>query len=61
MLPDDEIKIEFDEEYGFFYIIWRPVIAIGMGETEKGALEDLREAANFGVETAVNLKLAEIG
>jgi len=61
MSPGDEIKIEYDEENQSFYIVWRPVVAVGMGETEKEALEDLREAAHFGIETAVNLKLTEIG
>jgi hypothetical protein len=36
------------------------MLAIGMGKTEKEALEDLREAAHFGIETMVNLKLREI-
>ena len=61
MAEDDEIKTEFDEHIRRFYAVWRPLISAGRGETEKEALEDLKEAALFGVETAVNIKLPEIG
>jgi hypothetical protein len=58
---NSEIRIEFDEEGRSYYTIWRPMVAIGMGKTEKEALEDLRAAAHFGIETKVELKLKEIG
>ena len=58
-LHPSEIKIEFDDSQGY-YIIWQPLTAIGTGRTEQEALEDLRAAAHFGVETAVNSKLREI-
>ena len=60
MAEDDEITIEFDEDSSCFYTVWRPLVSVGRGETQKEALEDLREAAHFGVETAVNIKLSEI-
>lgn len=60
LLPDSEMLIEYDEEIQSYYILWRPVAAIGMGKTEKEALEELREAAHFGINTVVDLKLAEI-
>ena len=60
-LPGDEIEVQFDEESRSFYAIWRPMTAVGMGGTEREALEDLRAAAHFGVDTAVDIRLAEIG
>jgi hypothetical protein len=60
MPANSEIQIEFDEEVRSYYIIWQPMVAIGVGGTEEEALEDLRRAAHFGIETKVNLKLKEI-
>jgi predicted RNase H-like HicB family nuclease len=61
MLPDDEMIMEYDEMTGSYYVIWEPMAVIGMGQTKREALDDLREAANLGIETLVNLKLAEVG
>jgi hypothetical protein len=58
---NSEIQIEFDGEVRSYYTVWQPMVAIGMGRTEKEALEDLRAAAHFGIETKVNSKLREIG
>jgi hypothetical protein len=58
---NSEIQIEFDGEVRSYYTVWQPMVAIGMGRTEKEALEDLRAAAHFGIETNVNSKLREIG
>ncbi len=60
LLHNDQIKIEYDEDLQGYYVAWNPVAAVGMGETEKKALEELRQAAHCGVETMVNLKMAEI-
>jgi len=57
---DNEIRIEYDEEIQSYYVIWRPVTTMGMGQTEKEALEELKEAAYFGIDTLVDIKLAEI-
>jgi predicted RNase H-like HicB family nuclease len=54
------IDLEFDSETGEYFIVWEPAV-IGMGKTEREALEDLREAAYFGVDTFINLKLKNIG
>jgi predicted RNase H-like HicB family nuclease len=54
------INLEFDSEAGEYYIVWEPIVA-GMGKTERKALEDLREAAHFGVDTLIDLKLKDIG
>jgi hypothetical protein len=59
-LTDREMLIEYDEELQRYYIAWKPIAAIGLGGTEKEALEELRAAAYLGVDTAVNLKLVEI-
>jgi predicted RNase H-like HicB family nuclease len=59
-LPDDNMLIEYDEELGSYYIVWNPIAAVGLGKTEKEALEELRQAAHFGIDAAVNIKLAEI-
>ena len=53
------IKIEFDKETQSYYIIWQPVV-IGSGKTKADALQDLREAAHFGVDNLIALKLKEI-
>jgi len=58
-LAKNGINLDFDNETGEYYIIWKPVI-IGTGETGDKALEDLREAAHFGVDTLINLKLKDI-
>jgi hypothetical protein len=60
MPASSEIQIEFDEEVRSYYTIWQPMVAIGMGKTAQEALEDLRTAAHFGIETKVNLKMKEI-
>jgi hypothetical protein len=61
MPASNEIQIEFDKQVRNYYTIWQPMVAIGMGKTVQEALEDLRTAAHFGIETKVNLKLEEIG
>ena len=53
------IDLKFDGESRRYYIVWEPVV-IGMGGTEHEALEDLREAAHFGVDTLVDLKSKDI-
>jgi len=55
----NNIKLEFDKQTGEYYIIWEPVV-IGAGKTKSDALEDLREAAHFGVDTLIDLKLENI-
>ena len=58
-MPDDNaIRIEFDDISQSYYIVWRPIV-IGAGNTCKEALEDLREAAHFGVDTILDMKLGE--
>ena len=59
-LPYDEIIIVYDDSSQSYYCIWRPLTSVGLGKTEAEALEDLRAAAHFGIETMVDLKLREI-
>ncbi len=53
------INLEFDEKSGEYYIVWEPVV-IGTGKTADEALQDLREAAHFGVDTMIDRKLENI-
>jgi hypothetical protein len=57
---DSIITIEFDELSQENYIVWQPIV-VGSGETKEYALEDLRNAAHFGVDTIIDLKLGDIG
>jgi len=59
-LPYDEIIIAYDDDSQSYYCIWRPLTSVGLGKTEAEALNDLRAAAHFGIDTAVNLKVREI-
>ena len=59
-LAENDINLEFDGESREYYIIWKPLV-IGMGKTKGKALEDLREAAHFGVDTLIDLKFKDIG
>ncbi len=61
MLSDSEMTIEYDDELQSYYIFCNSMAAAGLGETKQEALADLREAAHLGIDTMVNLKLAEIG
>jgi hypothetical protein len=60
-LPYNEIMIAYDDDSQSYYCIWRPLTSVGLGRTEAEALDDLRAAAHFGIETIVDLKLREIG
>jgi hypothetical protein len=53
------IDLEFDKESGEYYVVWEPVI-IGAGKTAGDALEDLRAAGHFSVDTLINRKLQNI-
>jgi len=59
-LPYGEILVIYDDDSQSYYCIWRPLTSIGLGKTKAEALDDLRAAAHFGIETMVDLKLNEI-
>jgi predicted RNase H-like HicB family nuclease len=60
MSRNNDIELEFDEETRNYYIVWEPIV-ISLGKTRQEALEDLRQAAHFGVDTLIDLKLKDIG
>jgi len=55
----NRINLEFDKKSGEYYIVWEPLV-IGAGKTAGDALQDLREAAHFGVDTLIDRKLQDI-
>ncbi len=55
----NSINLEFDKKSGEYYIVWEPLV-IGAGKTRDEALQDLREAAHFGVDTMIDRKLQNI-
>jgi predicted RNase H-like HicB family nuclease len=55
----NSFNLEFDKESGEYYIVWEPVV-IGTGKTADEALQDLREAAHFGVDNMIDRKLKSI-
>jgi predicted RNase H-like HicB family nuclease len=56
----NDIDVEFDEKNQGYYAIWEPIV-IGAGKTRHEALDDLRQAAHFGVDIFIELKLRNIG
>jgi hypothetical protein len=51
---ETEIQLDFDEEISCYYAIWQPMPAVGLGNTRKAALEDLRAAARFGIDFKID-------
>ena len=60
MLAKSAINLKFDRETQEYFIVWEPIV-IGTGKTRHEALEDLRMAAHFGVDTLINMKLKNTG
>jgi hypothetical protein len=56
-----DIQIEYDTVSNNYYIIWQPMVAIGAGSTRKEALDDLRKAAHFGVDTILSREMDKAG
>ena len=56
MSRKNDIDINFDEESQDYYVIWEPLF-VSAGKTRHEALEDLRQAAHFGVDNFIDLKL----
>ena len=54
-----EIKIELDKVTQHYYTVWE-LSAIGSAETKQEALEGLKEAAHFGVDSLIDQKLRNI-
>ena len=53
-LDNENVEIGFDEESLNYYADCR-LIAIGLGKTKEEALEDLRQAGHFGIDTLINM------
>ena len=58
MSKTNKIQIAFDEVMQGYYVIWEPVV-IGTGKTRREALDDLRQAAHFGVDTFIDLEMED--
>jgi hypothetical protein len=56
-LSCDEIAVAHDDGSRNYYCIWRSLTSVGLGSTEADALDDLRAAAHFAVDTIVDFKL----
>jgi hypothetical protein len=50
MVLKGEITLEYDQETREYVAFWEPVI-IGMGKTERDAVDDLTAAANLFLDT----------
>jgi orotidine-5'-phosphate decarboxylase len=55
----NEIDVKFDEASQGYYAVWEPIV-IGAGKTRQEALKDLKEAAHFGADIFIDLKLQDI-
>jgi len=54
-----KIKIKLAKITQKYYIVWE-LSAIALGKTKQEALENLREATHFGVDSLINQKLRNI-
>jgi hypothetical protein len=55
-----ELRVEVDGETGCRYIVWQPMVTVGLGTTEREALEDLRRAAHAGIDCSIDEKCREV-
>ena len=56
MVPQDNMYLEYDSEKGEYYVTLLPVI-VAAGKTRHEALEEVRMAAHFCIDTLVDLEL----
>ena len=56
----NEISIEFDDYTKSYYATIIPPAAVGSGKTARKALSDLRKAAYHGINTLIDIKMANI-
>ena len=56
VLDSKNIFVGFDLEALNYYAECN-LIALGLGQNREEALEDLREAVHFGIDTLINMKL----
>jgi predicted RNase H-like HicB family nuclease len=55
-----DIQINYDTVSNSYYIVWQPMVVISAGPTIKEALNDLKEAAHFGIDIIIDEKLKAI-
>ena len=58
-MVNNDIKLDYDETSGEYYILWEPVI-LSAAKTERQALEELRGAAHLGVDTLIDQRLQRL-
>jgi hypothetical protein len=56
-----DIQIEYDTVSHTYYVVWQPMMVIGAGSTRKAALDDLKNAAHFGIDTILSKEIEEAG
>jgi RNase adaptor protein for sRNA GlmZ degradation len=59
-MADQEILLEYDDEERNCHAMLDAGKALGLGTTHREALEDLREAAHYYINTMIDLKLREL-
>ena len=52
-----DIQIEYDTISRTYYIVWQPMVVVGGGSSRKAALDDLKTAAHFGIDTILNREM----
>ena len=56
-----DIQIEYDSVSSTYYIVWQPMVVVGGGSSRKAALDDLKSAAHFGIDTILNKEIEKTG
>ena len=56
-----DIQIEYDNVSSTYYIVWQPMVVVGGGSTRKAALDDLRSAAHFAIDTVLTKEIEKAG
>jgi predicted RNase H-like HicB family nuclease len=56
-----EIHIEYDTVSNNYYVVWQPMVVVSAGSTRKEALDDLKKAAHFGIDTILNREVEQTG
>lgn len=54
---DGSINIEYYPEDNLYCAAWEPMAALGAGETEQAALEDLRGVVRYAIDCCINTRL----
>ena len=49
-----DLQIDYDTVSNTYYVVWQPMVVVGAGPTKKAAMDDLKKAAHFGIDTILN-------